>query len=322
MPISELLSLSSCLSIGEAQSLRNLTVVPILDVTRSATGWLTLDHAMERGLAEVTEVSEGGSVPQLGFVNRGDAPVFLLDGEELVGAKQNRILNLSLLVPGNTGLEIPVSCVEQGRWAWRSRQFHHSERVIYSKLRRRNSEAVSESLFSHRSARGDQGQVWDDIAMKSERMAVHSDTSAAGALYESYAGDVEEFVAGVKVLPGQVGAAFFLNDRFAGLDLLGGPDLLASLLPRIVRSYALDALEQAEPDAEHCATSGDGKIGAGEREGVIRGSVGRAGNLAEHRSKAAGIGENVRFRDASIVGAGLIASGAVAHLSLWASDYH
>mgnify|MGYP007096643363 CR=1 FL=1 len=102
MPISELLSLSSCLSIGEAQSLRNLTVVPILDVTRSATGWLTLDHAMERGLAEVTEVSEGGSVPQLGFVNRGDAPVFLLDGEELVGAKQNRILNLSLLVPGNT----------------------------------------------------------------------------------------------------------------------------------------------------------------------------------------------------------------------------
>ena len=101
MPISELLSLSSCLSIGEAQSLRNLTVVPILDVTRSATGWLTLDHAMERGLAEVTEISEGGSVPQLGFVNRGDAPVFLLDGEELVGAKQNRILNLSLLVPGN-----------------------------------------------------------------------------------------------------------------------------------------------------------------------------------------------------------------------------
>lgn len=60
---------------------------------------------------------------QLAFRNRGLDPAFLLDGEELVGAKQNRILNLSILVPGQTSLEIPVSCVEQSRWSrlYRSR---------------------------------------------------------------------------------------------------------------------------------------------------------------------------------------------------------
>lgn len=322
MPISELLALSSRLSIGEEQTLRNLTVVPILDAAQPAAGWLTLDRAMERGLVDVTEVSEGGSVPQLGLVNRGDAPVFLLDGEELVGAKQNRILNLSLLVPGKTGLEIPVSCVEQGRWAWRSRQFRHSERVIYSKLRRRNSEAVSASLDNSRSARGDQGQVWDDIALKSARMSVHSDTSAASALSESYAADVEEVVADLKILPGQVGAAFLLNDRFAGLDILGGPDLLASLLPKIVRSYALDALDDAGHAGSHRPAVNDAAIAAVDLEVAIREFVARAGRLAGRRSKAVGLGEDIRFRDAGIVGAGLIASGAIAHLSLWAADYH
>jgi hypothetical protein len=179
MSTPELLALSSRLSIGSAQTFRTLAVVPLMDPTASATGCLTLDQAIERGLAEVTELSEQGSVLHLKFLNRGPDPVFLLDGEELVGAKQNRILNLSILAPGQTGLEIPVSCVEQGRWSWRSSHFRNTERVIYSKLRRRNSEAVSESLRSYRSPRGNQGQVWNDIAMKSARMSVHSDTGAA-----------------------------------------------------------------------------------------------------------------------------------------------
>lgn len=49
----------------------------------------------------ITEVSEQGVVPQLRFVNRGRVPVLLVDGEELLGAKQNRIVNLSILVPGS-----------------------------------------------------------------------------------------------------------------------------------------------------------------------------------------------------------------------------
>jgi hypothetical protein len=318
MSAPELLALSSRLSIGAGQTFRNLAVVPLLDLTASATGWLTLDQAIVRGLAEVTELSEQGSVPQLKFLNRGPDPVFLLDGEELVGAKQNRILNLSILVPGQTSLEIPVSCVEQGRWSWRSRHFRNTERVIYSKLRRRNSEAVSASLCAYHSPRGDQGQVWNDIAMKSARMSVHSDTGSASALFERFGRDLDEFVATIKVTPGQVGAAFAVNGRFAGLDLLGGPDLVADLLPKLVRSYALDVLEETdETDGTEQAT-----LAAAGYDAVVRSALDRIGELSPNRTKAVGNGEDLRFREEDLMGSALIAFSSVAHLSLWAADYH
>ena len=66
-------------------------------------------------MARVTKLSEGGSVQQLLFVNEGERPVLLLDGEELVGAKQNRILNLTILAPPKQRIVVPVSRVEAGR---------------------------------------------------------------------------------------------------------------------------------------------------------------------------------------------------------------
>jgi hypothetical protein len=63
------------------------------------------------------EVSRGGSVPELKVVNKSDRMLLILDGEGLVGAKQNRIVNTTILIAGNTTTVIPVSCVEQGRWS-------------------------------------------------------------------------------------------------------------------------------------------------------------------------------------------------------------
>jgi hypothetical protein len=318
MSTPELLALSSRLSIGAAQTFRTLAVVPLVDATALVTGWLTLDQAIERGLAEATELSEEGSVPKLKFLNRGPDPVFLLDGEELVGAKQNRILNLSILVPGRVNLEIPVSCVEQGRWSSGFRHFRNTDRVIYSKLRRQNSEAVSESLKSSYSPRGNQSQVWTDIAMKSQRMSVHSNTGAASALFEHYGHDLDEFVASIRVLPGQVGAAFMVNGRFAGLDLLGGPDLLSKMLPKLVRSYALDVLEINEANQ----TSKQAKPAAADADAVVRSVLDRVGQFSPSRTKAVGEGEDLRFREDGLVGSALIASHSLVHLSLWAADYH
>jgi hypothetical protein len=65
-------------------------------------------------------VSEGGDVPTLRLTSAADRPVLLLDGEELIGAKQNRVLNTTVLVAAHSRLTIPVSCVEQGRWAYKS----------------------------------------------------------------------------------------------------------------------------------------------------------------------------------------------------------
>ena len=44
----------------------------------------------------------------------------MLDGTELRGGKQTRVLNTTVLLGGRSETRIPVSCIEVGRWgdAW------------------------------------------------------------------------------------------------------------------------------------------------------------------------------------------------------------
>ncbi len=73
-----------------------LTIAPLLRFDAADPDWLTLDEAIAAGSLTVTEVSQAGSVPTLRVVNGGERAVLLLDSEELVGAKQNRVLNTSV----------------------------------------------------------------------------------------------------------------------------------------------------------------------------------------------------------------------------------
>jgi len=57
-------------------------------------------------------------VPELKVISQSDRPILLLDGEELVGAKQNRVLNTTILLREKAETNIQVSCVEQGRWSY------------------------------------------------------------------------------------------------------------------------------------------------------------------------------------------------------------
>ena len=75
---------------GEPRRHQALTVVPLMAPMEAEPAWLTLAEAGDR--VRITEVSEGGSVPDLRVANLEDLPLLLLAGEQLVGAKQNRIL--------------------------------------------------------------------------------------------------------------------------------------------------------------------------------------------------------------------------------------
>src|SRR5512137_2377418 len=95
------------LSIGTPQRFRHLKVFPLVHPTPRVPFYLTRDEALAQGAVQVTEVSKGGHVPELLLINRGDRPVLLIDGEELVGAKQNRVLNMTILAPAQSELVIP-----------------------------------------------------------------------------------------------------------------------------------------------------------------------------------------------------------------------
>ena len=102
------------IELGELQSYKKMGVIPLKTSVSQGPEYITLKEALERNQLKVKEVSRGGSVPELKVINNAEIPVLLLDGEELIGAKQNRVLNTTILLKEKSKTIIPVSCTEQG----------------------------------------------------------------------------------------------------------------------------------------------------------------------------------------------------------------
>jgi hypothetical protein len=288
---------------GPLVGFENLTVVPLLGGEERDVDYLTLDEALAGGLAEITEVSDAGRVSELRVVVTGDKPVLLVDGEELVGAKQNRVLNLTILVPARSTTVIPVSCVEAGRWQHQSRGFAAASRNQFAEGRAARVQQVTASMLHAGARRSDQGAVWDLIAAKEGRMGARSATGAMSAMFEHVGASLDEFVAALPPLPRQVGAVFFVNGQPAGLELFDAASTWRRLSPKLVRSYAVDAIDRRGGPAPDAAdTTPDAFASA------VRSSPASA-------FPAVGDGEDVRLTGAAITGAALVAHGRVIHVN-------
>ena len=80
--------------------------------------YMTMDEAVRAKTLDVAEIDEGGRVSTIKVVNKSDRLVFLMAGELLVGCKQDRVINTSMMVPTMGKLHIPATCVEAGRWTY------------------------------------------------------------------------------------------------------------------------------------------------------------------------------------------------------------
>ena len=230
----------SGLTVGDSITHEGLTVHPLIRESLLNKDYLTLDEALAQNTARVVEVSGGGSVPQLLFKNAGEQAVFLLDGEELVGAKQNRILNITVLAPAGKDTVIPVSCVEAGRWHHTRDDFTSAPRAQFSMSRANKAERVSESLSAQRGAYSDQSEVWSDISAKLSSMDSRSATSAVEQVYQDHEENLSQYVNQLACIEGQVGAVFSIKGRVAGLEYFDAADTCQLLMPKLIRSYSLD----------------------------------------------------------------------------------
>ena len=231
---------------GPLTTFRNLGLLALSTAGEREADYLTLDEALERHSVHIVEVSEGGRVPELKIVNEGERSVLLLDGEELLGAKQNRIINLTILAPARRTCVVPVSCVESGRWHHVSRGFAAAPRAQFAEGRAEKMRHVSRSLRADGSRSSDQQEVWSRIAEKSARLGAVSDTSAMSAMFDTCHVALDEFVAAFTPVERQVGAVFFVNGRAAGLELFDAPRTWRTLAPKLIRSYGLDALDRGD----------------------------------------------------------------------------
>jgi hypothetical protein len=292
---------------GTPTEFRNLTIFPLIDESAKEPDYLTLDEALALELAKIMEVSEGGSVPELKFINSGDKKVFLLDGEELVGARQNRILNLSIMVPASKTIVVPVSCVEAGRWGYRGKEFASASRTMYAGGRARKMSHVTQNMKASGRKESNQGDVWNGIREKFARFESSSPTAAMSDLYEQQEQPLEDYVRSFSPLPGQIGAVFALDGKVIGMELFDSPITFGKLFPKLLRSYGLDALS-ARPGGEGTSAPATSREEVAEFLGLVADA--RVSTFA-----GVGLGSDLRLEAEGLTGAALEVDEQLIHLS-------
>lgn len=321
------------LGLGAPVHAGRLTMVPLTaGGLRADSSYLLLDEAMAAGQLEVSEVSDAGIVANLLATNLSDKPVLLFDGEELKGAKQNRIVNATILVPAGAKLTLPVSCVEQGRWRYEAAGFSSSGEALFAKGRFRKAERMASARrmkdarqvnadwtpdpaheagpirgFARRAETlGDfdagQHAVWDDVH---EALLETGTRSASSAMHDSYVlrrDEIESLSSVFAPADHQVGAVFYIDGRAVGIEVAGSSRAFGAIFGKIVRSYCLNALGQKPPF----------ELPAPE---AVRAFIAAVTGLDQMVSPSAGMGDDVRLDGPSACGAALISEGHVVHLS-------
>jgi hypothetical protein len=290
---------------AEPQRHGKMSVFPLSSSLDGGPDYTTLGEALEKALVSVTEVSAGGSVPELKVMNTADISVLLLDGEELAGAKQNRVLNTTILIKEKSETVIPVSCTEQGRWAYASKGFRDSDTVMSPKLRMEKARTVSTSLSSTGQYRSDQGTVWQKIDEQAAKAGTVSRTGAMKDTYEQKKAELEEYLKAFGLIPAQRGLLVFIGPDPVGFDFVSKDRAFGLLYPKLIKSYAMEAIleekvDGAKPDLKMAE---DFLREAAECEGKKYESVGR--------------GDDFRYESKTMVGSALAVDGEVVHLAFF-----
>jgi hypothetical protein len=287
--------------LGDPVEHRGIVVTPLFPTRDPVAGYITLDEALPRGL-KIKETSDAGSVPELAVINPLDEAVLLYDGEELVGAKQNRILNISVLVAAGAKLPIPVTCVEQGRWARTTVDFDSAMHISHAHLRRRKAEMLAAQPLARGLA---QGEVWDEVQTKQRRMSVHSPTGANRDTFEAYGERLRALEDAFPLQTGQCGAVLAIGDDLC-LDAVSRPDAFTLLWPKLRAGYLLDALERLDQQPARV-----------ERIACF---VDEVADAAVTHGPSAGLGDDVRLRGPGVIGSGLELDSERIQLSAFTSS--
>jgi hypothetical protein len=220
--LSELLQ---TISVDAPQGTPELQVFGFRWASDAGLCYATMDDALEEKTLDITEVSAAGQVPTLKVVNRADRMVFLMAGEQVIGAKQNRVLNASLMVAPKSELLVPVSCVEAHRWHAHSGslKFFSNLTSSHGALRKMMSGHAAEAYRREGSPSSVQDEVWQEVSRKLGAMGSVSPSAALSKAYEDHQGRLAEILARLQVPQGCQGAVYAVAGRLAGLDLFDQP---------------------------------------------------------------------------------------------------
>ena len=304
------------ITVKEPVQVQNLAIFPLFMGQVQGPDYVSSSVAIEQHGMEVTEISDSGSVPNLMVVNPSSLCVLLLDGEELRGAKQNRIINTSILLAARSRTTIPVSCTESGRWSYNSPTFQTAKTVMPTKARRRKTRSVSFSLMHDQAFSSDQGEVWNEVEELHAKLGSHSPTSAMADAYAKMRQDLDEAIERIPAQEAQCGLIAMIDGKPAGMDLISRPEVYSELHAQLVQSYAMEAL----------ASLPHGTVQPGKGDQPVPGLLAAKGFLERCAAikgkpyQSVGLGTDWRFIEGEVVGSGLEVDDAWVHMAYFLDD--
>lgn len=229
----------------ESESFKNMTVIG-LNIPDKHIDLMSLEIGLDMGLVEITEIDGNASVNEVKVVNNANTPLLLLDGEEIIGSMQNRIINSTIIIPAESEKIIPVSCVEAGRWNSNSTKFHYSNNMATSRVRRDKLNSVSNSLRNDRSFESNQQEVWKNISTRQDELKIESSTSALHDIYTCKRLDIEDYMKAFSTHEKQNGLIVYINGQLVGFEIIYNSTRYKEYHEKILRSYILDAIGKSD----------------------------------------------------------------------------
>ena len=283
---------------------RNLTLFPLFLDGAGEPPYDLFRDALARGDVEVREVSEAGSVPNLTLVNRGTRPVLVPEGEILKGAKQNRVVNVTVLVAASSTYTLPVSCVERGRWHAVSATFAGGAHA-HPALRAAKLASVHLSRRAGRGTTSDQGRVWAEVDHASARLGVSSGTSSLTDVMEGAGDRLQPYRASITLPPDACGFVAGSGGRVIGLEAFGAPSVMARVAASLTDAY----FAEASWDGRECRPTA-------EAEARAFLAAAAAGLRPCERQESAGVELELATPEAA--GTGLAYAGRLCHVAAFA----
>ena len=252
----------------------NLTVFPVVaSKSHETQGFLTLDEGIRSGEVVVTESGSirpmirrprdgrpivypesGAQVNQLVLVNNSKKPLLLLAGEIVTGGKQDRVIGKDRLVPAESDpIDLSVFCVEPGRWVGSSGKFTGTAIPMAAPSVRSKAMADKDQSKVWAEVRKNQGAMATRVPPGPSAMEIQGTTSYARVMdnaevkkqVDEVAIPIENSYRGVmKELRDRnaVGVVVAVNGEIIWADVFASTDLLQKYWPKLVRSYAAEAI--------------------------------------------------------------------------------
>jgi hypothetical protein len=189
-------------------------------------------------VADIKEKSNP-EVSGLEFVNKGDVPLLMFEGQLLVGGMQHRALTRTVFVPGKARIELPVICVEAGRWAGdKAQKFGYGVAPVRVKAAMRGLKR--DGLNAKQSA-PDQNAVWENIDEYQAKIGNRSNQTRSMVELQE---DLDRNNANHRfpeTLPGQRGVIIAIKGEPVALELFDHPETMQERLSYILNSFLADA---------------------------------------------------------------------------------